>query len=75
MSNCSFYQFKIITLTSREQTDFLAKKRAEKIPFCNHKHSKTPPSSLNVTGCSSLLKCGGDMSKCQLSFEELCDIG
>ncbi len=44
-------------------------------PFCTHRHSPAPPSVVLFSpGGSDLLKCGGDLSKCQVARDVRLDL-
>jgi hypothetical protein len=45
------------------------------LPYCNHKHSPAPRDVvLHAVGGSLLLKCGGDVAKCEVPKEERLDL-
>ena len=45
-------------------------------PYCTHRHSPAPPSVvLHSHGGSDLLKCGGDLDKCQIPSHLQLDLG
>lgn len=39
------------------------------IPWCEHEHSPVSEERTAAIGGASLLKCGGDISKCQVDLE------
>ena len=45
------------------------------LPYCQHKHSPvTRNVVLNMTGGAKLLRCGGDIGKCQVPAKKRLDL-
>jgi hypothetical protein len=43
------------------------------IPYCLHKHSPAPRGLMNITE-ANVLKCGGDLAKCQIPVDKRLDV-
>lgn len=73
---CQFYRIETRQIASREirQDRQLPDVYEVRIPWCAHKH--TPVSykdATSVIGGAQLLKCSGDLSKCQVAPSLLSD--
>ena len=69
MEICKFYTVKSIVTQSNENTGtrHRAPSVTRKLPYCQHPQSPVTLFDINSTfGGGGLLKCGGDLAKCQV---------
>lgn len=70
MSTCPFYKRRTEHLRSNEmRPDQQVAITTVPIPWCAHPHSPVPERATHVIGGAHLLRCGGDLAKCQVPPE------
>ena len=77
MSLCPYYHVHSRTHESREIFSHQqhAGVNAVRIPWCGHKHSPAEKDMVTtVVGGAGLLRCGGDLEKCQVPKETFADV-
>jgi hypothetical protein len=74
MDKCSLYQLKTKFISSNElHPDRATRGECIKVPWCAHKHSPVTKKQTSVIGGANLLKCDGDLSKCQVDPAKMAD--
>jgi hypothetical protein len=67
MSICQFYNLGVQHRISKEiNSNHQASLNTTKTPWCSHNDSPVTLEQTNVIGGAFLLRCGGDLDKCQL---------
>jgi len=67
MCNCEFFRVETDFIESREvRADRALSGETVKLPWCAHQQSPVTKSAAFSLGGANLLKCGGDLSKCQV---------
>lgn len=70
--SCPFFDVDVQRVESREIGR--SKVTEVRVPFCNHKHSPVSERmARQVIGAAGLLRCGGDLGKCQVPADKLAD--
>lgn len=68
MKNCPHYQEHRSHVESREIGSLAPRVRSYVVPWCAHTDSPVPMrKAVGVIGGNALLKCGGDLTRCQVS--------
>lgn len=71
MSDCPLFRIHRRTLRGDEITGSQqASVTVVTVPYCDHKHSPMPRSSIGTFGASTRLQCGGDLERCQVPLDK-----
>jgi hypothetical protein len=75
MGDCPFYKLKVRNIQSNEiRSDRTADVIQTKTPWCAHPHTPMPEEDTRFLGASQVLRCEGDISKCQVPVDKRADV-